>query len=65
MHAVIKFTKISPCLMASLLGLRAMVHRNTKEYMLASNMDCIAPSSAMAGSAGVLWEGGSGEGAAP
>lgn len=43
-------TKMRPCLMPSLLGLSAMVHRNTNEYMDASNMDCIAPSSAMAGS---------------
>lgn len=51
MQAVMKLTKMSPCLMASLLGDRAIVHRNTKEYMLASNIDCIAPSRAIAGSA--------------
>jgi hypothetical protein len=54
MQAVMKFTKISPCLMASLLGLMAIVHRNTKLYMDASNSDCMPPSSAMAGSAGSM-----------
>jgi hypothetical protein len=38
-------------LMPSLLGDMAIVHRNTNEYMDASNMDCMAPSSAIAGSA--------------
>jgi hypothetical protein len=51
MHAVMKLTKINPCLMASLFGLMASVHRNTKEYMDASNSDCMPPSSAIAGSA--------------
>ena len=36
--------------------LSAGVHRKTKVYMDASNSDCIAPSSAILGSAG-MWEG--------
>jgi hypothetical protein len=47
-----KLTKMRPCLMDSLLGLMDIVHRNTKEYMAASNIAWIAPSSAMQGSDG-------------
>ena len=42
-----KQAKIMPCGKCSPCGLSAGVHRNTKVYMLPSNSDCIAPSSAI------------------
>ena len=46
-----KQAKIMPCGRCSPLGESAGVHRNTNVYMLPSNSDCIAPSSAILGSA--------------
>ena len=46
-----KQAKIMPCGRCSPAGLSAGVHRNTNVYMLPSNSDCIAPSSAIFGSA--------------
>jgi hypothetical protein len=46
-----KQAKIKPCGSRSPAGLSAGVHRNTNVYMLPSNSDCIAPSSAMRSSA--------------
>jgi len=46
-----KQAKIMPCGSRSPAGLSAGVHRNTNVYMLPSNSDCIAPSSAMRSSA--------------
>ncbi len=42
-----KHAKIMPWGRCSPLGLSAGVHRNTNVYMLPSNSDCIAPSSAI------------------
>ena len=43
MHATIIVAKIMPCGMSSPFGPSAGVHRNTNEYIDASNSDCIAP----------------------
>ena len=51
MQAIMKQEKMRPCSKCSPLGLSAGVHRNTNVYMLVSNSDCIAPSSAILGSA--------------
>lgn len=51
MQAIMKAEKMRPWSRCSPLGLRAGVHRNTNVYMLVSNSDCIAPSSAILGSA--------------
>ena len=51
MQDIMKQAKIIPCATFSPLGLSAGVHRNTKVYMLASNSDCMAPSSAILRSA--------------
>ncbi len=63
MLAVMKHAKIMPWGIFSPAGLRAGVHRNTKVYMDASNMACMAPSSAMRGSACACGWGGGGHGA--
>jgi hypothetical protein len=47
MLAAMKHAKIMPCGMISPCGLSAGVHKNTKEYMEASNRDCMAPSIAI------------------
>ena len=51
MDATMKQAKIMPCGRRSPLGLSAGVQRNTNVYMLPSNSDCIAPSSAIFSSA--------------
>ena len=50
-----KQAKIMPCGKCSPCGLSAGVHRKTKVYMLPSNSDCIAPSSAIFWSAEARW----------
>ena len=44
MHATIIVAKIIPCGISSPFGDNAGVHKNTNEYIDASNKDCIAPS---------------------